>query len=238
MWWAWVWALWTGFSLFLAWIFPTFLLPLFYKLTPIEEGSLKERLAKLLQRVEFPHAGLFLMDGSKRSAHSNAFFAGFGSSRRIVLFDTLVAQLEEPEIEAVLAHEVGHAKLRHVIKLTLWGTLQSLAGLAVLGWLSTRPWFYGGLGLSHISTHAALVLFLWVAPVFLFLTRPLGSWMQRRYEFQADDYGAEHTNGNALANALLRIYEENAATLTPDPLHSAFYDSHPPAAIRVARLRA
>ncbi|MCZ6786475.1 MAG: M48 family metallopeptidase [Planctomycetota bacterium] len=236
LWWFWVWALVTGVALVFVWIFPTLLLPLFYKLTPLSEGTLKERLARLLERVKFPYRGLFVMDGSRRSTHSNAFFAGLGSSRRIVLYDTLVDAMEPPEVEAVLAHELGHAKLRHILKMTLLSMAQNLAGLALLGFLAKQVWFYEGLGMTRPSPHAALLLFLWVSPVFLFLAHPLSSWLERRYEFQADDFGAEHSEKGSLASALMRLYEHNATTLTPDPLYSAFYDSHPPAAIRVGRL--
>ncbi|MEE8105760.1 MAG: M48 family metallopeptidase [Planctomycetota bacterium] len=236
LWWLWVWAVWTAFSLFLTWILPTYLLPIFNKLTPLRDGTLKDRLTALLARVEFPNQGLFVMDGSRRSAHSNAFFAGLGSSRRIVLYDTLIEQMGEPEIEAVLAHELGHAKLRHVLKMTLMSIAQSLIGLAILGWLSQHDWFYKGLGLNEPSSHGALLLFLWVVPVFLFFTAPIGSWLSRRYEYEADDYGKAHSEPGSLAAALLAIYRHNAATLTPDPVHSAFYDSHPPAALRIPRL--
>jgi STE24 endopeptidase len=236
LWWLWAWVLVTAAALLLVWIFPTFLLPLFYKLTPLSEGPLKERLARLLDRVKFPYRGLFVMDGSRRSAHSNAFFAGLGSSRRIVLYDTLVEAMEPPEIEAVLAHELGHAKLRHIFKMTLLSMAQNLAGLALLGFLAEQKWFYEGLGMTRPSPHAALILFMFAAPVFLFLAHPVSSWLQRRYEFQADDFGVEHSEKGSLASALMRLYEHNASTLTPDPLYSTFYDSHPPAAIRVGRL--
>jgi len=218
-------------------IAPTLILPLFNKLTPIGEGEVSERVRQLLERTGFKARGVFLMDGSKRSSHGNAFFAGFGAAKRIVLFDTLVERLAPPEVEAVLAHELGHYRLRHIVKNLVLSAALSLAGLWLLGQLIGKPWFYAGLGVATPGTAAALALFLLVIPEFLFFLDPLASRLSRKHEFEADAYAVAHADRAELEQALVKLYRDNAATLTPDPLHSAFYDSHPPAAVRIARLK-
>ena len=236
-WWIWVWVLWNAFMLVVNMIAPTLILPLFNKLTPITEGEVSERVRALLARCGFKARGVFLMDGSKRSSHGNAFFAGFGAAKRIVLFDTLVERLEPPEVEAVLAHELGHYKLHHIVKNLAISAAVSLGGLWLLGQLIDRPWFYEGLGVSTPGTAAALALFLLVVPEFMFFLDPLASRLSRTHEFEADAYAVAHADRGELEQALVKLYRDNAATLTPDPLHSAFYDSHPPAAARIARLK-
>ena len=235
-WWLYVWVVLTLFTLVVQLIFAPVILPLFNKLTPVTEGELAARVARLLQRCGFKSSGLYVMDGSKRSSHGNAFFAGFGAGKRIVLFDTLVNRLEPSEVEAVLAHELGHYKLHHIVKMLALSAALSLAGLFVLGQLIGEPWFYSGLGVRTPGTAAALALFLLVVPEFLFFLHPLTSLYSRRREFEADAYARLHADARDLVHALVKLYKDNAATLTPDPLHSAFYDSHPPAAIRIARL--
>ncbi len=236
-WWLYVWIVLTLFSIVFQLIFPAFILPLFNKLTPITEGELAARVSALLERCGFRSRGLFIMDGSKRSSHGNAFFAGFGATKRIVLFDTLVSRLDPPEVEAVLAHELGHYKLRHVVKMIALSAAVTLAGLWVLGQIIDEPWFYSGLGVATPSTAAALALFMLAVPEFTFFLHPLMSLYSRKREFEADAYAVVHTDSTRLERALVKLYRDNAATLTPDPVHSAFYDSHPPAAIRIARLR-
>jgi STE24 endopeptidase len=236
-WWLYVWVVWTAFFLLLMMIYPAVILPLFNKFTPVPEGELASRIGALLERCGFKSRGLFVMDGSKRSSHGNAFFAGVGAGKRIVLFDTLVSRLNPPEVEAVLAHELGHYKLRHIAKMVLLNALLSFVWLWVLGQLIDKPWFYSGLGVATPSTAAALLLFLLVVPEFAFFLHPLISRYSRRREFEADAYAVQHADPADLVRALVKLYQDNAATLTPDPLHSAFYDSHPPAAIRIARLR-
>ncbi|MEW6332262.1 MAG: M48 family metallopeptidase [Pseudomonadota bacterium] len=236
LWWVYVWLLWSGFTLFLVWAYPAWIAPIFNKFTPLKDDSVRERIQALLERTGFRSRGIFVMDGSRRSAHGNAYFTGFGKSKRIVFFDTLLEHLGEKEIEAVLAHELGHFKLRHVIKRMLLTFGMSLLGLALLGWLITQPWFYAGLGMTQPSTHAALMLFMLVVPVFTFFLQPVLAWSSRRHEYEADRFAAEQTDAKDLVNALVKLYRENASTLTPDPLHSAFYDSHPPAALRIAHL--
>ncbi|HET7363377.1 MAG TPA: M48 family metallopeptidase [Burkholderiales bacterium] len=235
-WWLYVWLVWITYSAALVMIYPAFIMPLFNKFTPITEGELAGRVAHLLERTGFRSRGLFLMDGSKRSSHGNAFFTGFGAAKRIVLFDTLVSRLQPPEVEAVLAHELGHYRLHHIAKQMLLSAGISLAVLAVLGLLIDRDWFYVGLGVSAPSHAAALALFMMVLPEFLFFVQPLTSRYSRRREYEADAYAVSHANAQELERALVKLYKDNAATLTPDPLHSAFYDSHPPAALRIARL--
>lgn len=240
LWWLWVWAVWVAFQLLLVAIYPTVIAPLFNKFSPLPEGPARERIEALLARCGFAARGLYVMDGSRRSSHGNAFFTGFGRSRRIVFFDTLLSRLELDEIEAVLAHELGHFKLKHVLKRMLWLAGLSLAFLALLAWLMESPWFYLGLGLppSMDRPGVALILFALVLPVFTFLLAPLSALYSRRHEFEADAFAARHASADALVQALAKLYQDNAATLTPDPLHSAYYDSHPPAAIRIARLAA
>jgi STE24 endopeptidase len=237
LWWLYAWLVLTAFSIVLQLLFPAVILPLFNKFTPLAEGELSQRVAKLLERCGFKSKGLYVMDGSKRSSHGNAFFAGFGAAKRIVLFDTLVNRLEPPEVEAVLAHELGHYKLRHILKRIALGTAMTLAGLWLLGQLVGEPWFYSGLGVGQPSVAAALALFMLVVPQFTFFLHPLSSHFSRKHEFEADAYATGNADASMLALALVKLYRDNASTLTPDPLHSAFYDSHPPAAARIARLR-
>jgi STE24 endopeptidase len=213
------------------------ILPLFNKFTPVAEGELAERVGALLARCGFKARGLYMMDGSKRSSHGNAFFAGFGATKRIVLFDTLVSRLEPPEVEAVLAHELGHYKLHHIIKRIALSSATTLAGLWLLGQLMHEAWFYAGLGVAAPDMAAALALFVLVVPQFTFFLHPLTSHFSRKHEFEADAYATSNADPAKLAQALVKLYRDNASTLTPDPLHSAFYDSHPPAAVRIARLR-
>jgi STE24 endopeptidase len=236
-WWLTVWLVWTAFSLLVATIYPTFIAPLFNKFSPLEDLSLRRRIEALLAKCGFRARGLFIMDGSKRSSHGNAYFTGFGAAKRIVLFDTLVSRLAPPELEAVLAHELGHFSRHHVWKRMLVGSAVSLAFLWVLGWLMAQAWFYAALGVSSPSTAMALILFFVIAPSFTFLLQPLASLYSRRHEFEADAYAAQYADASELVRALVKLYEDNAATLTPDPLHSAFYDSHPPAPVRIARLQ-
>lgn len=235
-WWIAVWVVWTAFTLIITWAYPTFIAPLFNKFQPLENETLKARLEKLLDRCGFSSDGMFVMDGSKRSAHGNAYFTGLGKNKRIVFFDTLLAGLEEEEIEAVLAHELGHFRHKHIRKMMIIMSLMSFAGLALLGWLIGQNWFYAGLGVSHQSAAMALVLFILVIPVFTSFLTPLFSAMSRKHEFQADEYAARQSDANALISGLVRMYKENASTLTPDPVYSAFHHSHPPAPVRIAHL--
>ncbi len=236
LWWLWVWAVWTGFGLLMMWAYPTFIAPLFNKFKPLEDGSLKQRIQDLMTRCGFTSNGIFIIDGSKRSGHGNAYFTGLGQNKRIVFFDTLIESLSTDEIEAVLAHELGHFKRKHITKRIFSMAIFSLTGLAILGWLITQEWFYAGLGVTTPSLHAALALFLIALPVFTFFLHPLTSWFSRKHEFEADAYAAEVSSAEYLTKALVKLYEENANTLTPDPLYSAFHDSHPPAAVRIAHL--
>ena len=237
-WWFWVWLFWCAFNLLILFIYPTWIAPLFNKFAPLEDGEMKSRIEALLVRCGFTSSGLFVMDGSKRSSHGNAYFTGFGNNKRIVFFDTLLSRLAAPEIEAVLAHELGHFRRRHVVKRIVFMFAAALGLLWLLGQLIDAPWFYNGLGVPAKSTALALILFFLVIPVFTFPLSPLTSQLSRRHEFEADAYAAEHTAAADLSRALVKLYEDNAATLTPDPLHSLFYDSHPPAALRIARLQA
>lgn len=236
-WWLYVWLTWMGFNLLVLAIYPTFIAPFFNKFSPLEDMALKARIEKLLAACGFQAKGLFVMDGSKRSSHGNAYFTGFGKNRRIVLFDTLLERLDNDEIEAVLAHELGHFKRHHIFKRVVLLFGLSLGFLALLGWLIDKPWFYTGLGVSMQGTDMALVLFFLAMPAFIFPMEPLMSQLSRRHEFEADDYASEHSSAVHLAQALVKLYQDNAATLTPDPLHSAVYDSHPPASQRVANLQ-
>lgn len=237
LWWLYVWLFWSVFNLLMLFIFPTWIAPLFNKFMPLPEGEAKQRIEALLKRCGFRSNGLFVMDGSKRSAHGNAYFTGFGNNKRIVFFDTLLERLSPSETEAVLAHELGHFRKRHVLQRMLLMFASSLLFLALLGQLIDAPWFYAGLGVPAQSTALALTLFFLVVPVFLFPLTPLTSYWSRRHEFEADAYAAEHTAAGELVHALVKLYDDNAATLTPDPLHSLFYDSHPPAALRILRLQ-
>jgi len=237
-WWFYLWVVWSLFNILMLAVYPTFIAPLFNKFTPLADESLKTRIEALLAKCGFKSQGLFVMDGSARSNHGNAYFTGFGSSKRVVFFDTLLSRLNGEEIEAVLAHELGHFKHHHVIKRIALMFFMSFLGLALLGWLMNQAWFYNGLGVAQPSNHMALILFLLVSPVFLFLLRPVMASYSRKNEFEADDYAAKHANANHLVEALVKLYRDNASTLTPDPLHSAFYDSHPPASIRISKLAA
>jgi len=236
-WWLWVWLFWSAFNLLLMFIYPTWIAPLFNKFAPLEDGEMKTRIEALLARCGFRSSGLFVMDGSKRSSHGNAYFTGFGDNKRIVFFDTLLSRLQPGEVEAVLAHELGHFRRRHIVKRMLVMFASSLAFLWLLGQLIDAPWFYAGLGVPEGNTALALILFFLVVPVFTFPLNPLMSHFSRRHEFEADAYAAEHAAAGDLAHALVKLYDDNASTLTPDPLHSLFYDSHPPAAQRIARLQ-
>ena len=238
LWWLYVWLFWCVFNLLILFIYPTWIAPLFNKFAPLEEGEMKSRIEALLARCGFRSSGLFVMDGSKRSSHGNAYFTGFGKSKRIVFFDTLLARLTPPEVEAVLAHELGHYRRHHIVKRIVVMFALSLGFLWLLGQLLDAPWFYAGLGVPAQNTTLALILFFLVIPVFTFPFSPLMSHFSRQHEFEADAYAAEHTAAADLARALVKLYEDNAATLTPDPLHSLFYDSHPPAAQRIAHLQA
>jgi len=235
-WWLFAWVLWMGFSLLMTWIFPTLIAPLFNKFTPLDDGELKSRIDALLQRCGFHSRGIFVMDGSQRSSHGNAYFTGFGRNKRIVFFDTLMEGLGADELEAVLAHELGHFKRRHIQKGLLLSSVLSLLGFALLGWLALQPWFYAGLGVSTPSDPAALLLFLLIAPVFTQFLSPIGAWLMRRHEYEADEYAVKHTGGPPLIQALVKLYQDNASTLTPDPWYSAFHDSHPPAPVRIAHI--
>lgn len=237
-WWFYLWVVWSVFNIIMLAVYPTFIAPLFNKFTPLVDESLKTRIEALLTKCGFKSQGLFVMDGSTRSGHGNAYFTGFGSSKRVVFFDTLLSSLNTDEIEAVLAHELGHFKHHHVIKRIALMFFVSFLGLALLGWLMNQAWFYNGLGVTEASNYMALMLFLLVSPVFLFLLRPLMASYSRKNEFEADDYAAKHANAKHLVEALVKLYRDNASTLTPDPLHSAFYDSHPPASIRISKLAA
>jgi len=235
-WWLWAWAIMMGFSLLMSWLFPTLIAPLFNKFTPMEEGSLKSRIQKLLDRCGFSSQGIFVMDGSKRSGHGNAYFTGLGNNKRIVFFDTLIKSLDDEELEAVLAHELGHFKCKHVIKMLIATSAMSLISLGILGWLIDQSWFYTGLGVQQPSHAAALLLFMLVSPAFTFFMQPISAYFQRKFEFEADSFAAEHAQATKMISGLVKLYEENASTLTPDPLYSAFHYSHPPAAIRIAHL--
>lgn len=236
-WWLYAWGVWMAFNLLLLAVYPTWIAPLFNKFSPLTDEALKTRITDLLKRCGFEVAGFRVMDGSKRSSHGNAYFTGFGRTKRIVFFDTLIERLTPTEVEAVLAHELGHYRLHHVIKRIVWIFGSSLAFLWALGQLKDADWFYASLGVTTPSTAAALILFFLVVPAFTFLFSPLAAAYSRKHEFEADQYAAQHANAGDLVSALVKLYKDNASTLTPDPVHSAFYDSHPPASLRIARLR-
>jgi STE24 endopeptidase len=236
-WWLYVWLFWLGFNLLAMLLYPTVIAPLFNKFSPLPDGDLKTRIEALLERCGFKSSGLFVMDGSKRSAHGNAYFTGLGRAKRIVFFDTLIDKLAPAEVAAVLAHELGHFKHRHVWQRIALLAAVSLALLWLLGQVVAAPWFYNGLGVATPSTAMALILFAQVLPVFLFPLTPVASGLSRRHEYEADAYAVRQAGASDLVTALVTLYRDNAATLTPDPIHSLFYDSHPPAALRVARLR-
>jgi STE24 endopeptidase len=236
LWWLYAWAAWSAFNLLMLAIYPTFIAPLFNRFSPMQDEALKARIERLLSRCGFRSQGFFVMDGSRRSSHGNAYFTGFGRSKRIVFFDTLLSRLEHGEVEAVLAHELGHFKHRHVLKRIALLFAASLVFFWLLGNLMRHDWFYGALGVEHASTAMALLLFFLVMPVFTFLLQPLVGLYSRRHEFEADRYAVQNASALELKQALIKLYKDNASTLTPDPLHSAFYDSHPPAAARISRL--
>jgi STE24 endopeptidase len=240
LWWFYAWLVWSGFQLLMMVLYPTVIAPLFNKFSPLADDSLRARIEGLMARVGFASKGLFVMDGSKRSAHGNAYFSGFGANKRIVFFDTLLERLAPQEIEAVLAHELGHFKLRHIVKRIVLLFAASLGFLALLGFLKGQAWFYAGLGVQPLlgasNDAMALILFVLVLPVFTFVLSPLSSITSRKHEFEADAFAARHTDARDLVSALVKMYEDNASTLTPDPLHSAFYDSHPPASVRIRHL--
>ncbi|MEN8166031.1 MAG: M48 family metallopeptidase [Pseudomonadota bacterium] len=235
-WWMAAWLVWMAFTLTLTWAYPRIIAPIFNRFTPLEEGEMRQRIQGLLLRCGFTSDGIFVMDGSKRSSHGNAYFTGFGNNKRIVFFDTLLKSLSPHEMEAVLAHELGHFRRRHIIKQMLLMATLSLGGLALLGWLSEQGWFFQDLGVSQPSDASALLLFLLAAPVFTLFFSPLGSYLSRRHEFEADDYAVAQTDGSHLIKALVKLYQDNASTLTPDPLYSMFHDSHPPAPVRIAHI--
>ncbi|MEI7784270.1 MAG: M48 family metallopeptidase [Betaproteobacteria bacterium] len=240
LWWLWAWAVWMGFNLLILVLYPTVIAPLFNKFEPLQDEQLKARVTALMQRCGFSAKGLFVMDGSKRSAHANAYFTGFGAAKRVVFYDTLLKQLSPGEVDAVLAHELGHFKHKHILQRIALMFALSLGGLALLGWLSQQVWFYTGLGvqpqLGAANDAMALLLFLLVVPVFTYFVSPLSAHLSRRHEFQADAYACRQTSGADLGSALLKLYEDNASTLTPDPAYARFYYSHPPASERLSRL--
>ncbi|MEA1890665.1 MAG: M48 family metallopeptidase [Pseudomonadota bacterium] len=236
LWWLYLWLVWMAFNLLAMVIYPVWIAPLFNKFEALQDEAVSKSVTELMQRTGFKVQGLFVVDGSRRSAHSNAYFTGLGKSKRVVFFDTLLDTLSADEIVAVLAHELGHFKRRHIIKRIGMFFLISLLALALLGGLMQQDWFYQGLGMTVPSNHAALMLFMMVGPVFMFFIHPVSSWFSRKHEFEADDYARENANASDLVSALLKLYRDNANTLTPDPIHSAFYDSHPPASIRIKHL--
>jgi len=236
-WWLYLWLVWMAFNLLAMVIYPIWIAPLFNKFETLEDEAVSNSVTELMKRTGFKVQGLFVVDGSRRSAHSNAYFTGLGKSKRVVFFDTLLDTLSADEIVAVLAHELGHFKRRHIIKRISVFFIISLIALALLGGLMQQQWFYQGLGMTTPSNHAALMLFMMVGPVFMFFIHPISSWFSRKHEFEADDYAKENANAGDLVTALLKLYRDNANTLTPDPIHSAFYDSHPPASIRIKHLQ-
>ncbi len=241
-WWLWAWGVWMVFNLLALVLYPTVIAPMFNKFEPLADETLKARVNALMQRCGFAAKGLFVMDGSKRSAHANAYFTGFGAAKRVVFFDTLLKQLSPDEIDAVLAHELGHYKRRHILKRIVLMFALSLAGFALLGWVSSQAWFFSGLGVTPSmdtpNDALALLLFMMVVPLFSFFLSPLMAQLSRKHEFEADAFAVAHTNGNDLASALLKLYKDNASTLTPDPVYARFYYSHPPASERLSRLQA
>ncbi len=237
-WWFYVWLTWMAFNVLILIIFPTVIAPLFNKFSPLRDNNLRQRIEQLLAKCGFRTKGVFVMDGSKRSSHGNAYFTGLGTAKRIVFFDTLLSRLAPAEIEAVLAHELGHFKRHHIVKRSVLMFAVSLAFLAGLAYLAQQTWFYQGLGVHDRGTATALLLFILAVPSFIFFAQPLGNFYSRKHEYEADAYAAQQTGAPDLIRALVKLYQDNAATLTPDPLHSAFYDSHPPAGLRIARLQA
>ena len=236
-WWLYAWGVWFGFSLVLVWAYPAFIAPWFNRFVPLADATLKARVESIIARCGFSSRGVVVMDGSRRSSHGNAYFTGFGGNKRIVIFDTLIARLSPEQVEAVLAHELGHYRLRHIRQRLALSAIASLIGLACLGWLYGRPAFFNALGVALPSAHAALVLFSIVAPLISYWLSPLASIWSRRHEFAADAFAANYVDAGDLALALVKLYKDNATTLTPDQIYSSFYDSHPPARARIARLR-
>ena len=236
-WWVYAWLLWMGFSLTMIWAYPAFIAPLFNKFSQLEDAALQERIENLLNRCGFQSQGVFVVDGSRRSSHGNAYFTGFGKNKRIVFYDTLLESLSEDEVEAVLAHELGHFKRKHIRKSLLLSSVISAIGFALLAWLMRSDWFYTSLGVQTASTHAALMLFMMIMPAFTYFISPLFSALSRKHEFEADEFAHCNSDYRALISALVNLYRDNASTLTPDPLHSMFYDSHPPATIRINHLQ-
>ena len=237
LWWLYAWFVWVGFTVLITWAYPSFIAPLFNKFTPLHDAALKERTEALLQRCGFSSRGVFVMDGSRRSVHGNAYFTGVGRNKRIVFFDTLLERLQIAEVEAVLAHELGHFSLHHVRWRLVLSLGLGLVGLAVLGFLAQWSDFYAAFGVTTPSSHTALLLFVFVLPVFTYFTTPISAWWSRKHEFEADEFAAKFADVRQLAEALVKLYRDNATTLTPDSLHSAFYDSHPPALVRITRLQ-
>ena len=237
-WWAYVWLVLTGFSLLMFWLYPSYIAPIFNKFKPLDNLELKAKIDNLLTRTGFKSDGVFVMDGSKRSSHGNAYFTGIGKNKRIVFFDTLLEGMEDQEVEAILAHELGHFHHKHIRKHMITSFTISLFGLALLGYLINQPWFFHGLGVETMSNHTALILFTLVMPVFSFFIAPISNALSRKHEFEADAFAAKHTNANDLISSLVKLYRDNAATLTPDKLYSAFHDSHPQASIRINHLKA
>ena len=240
LWWLWAWTAWMGFNLLVLVLYPTVIAPLFNKFKPLDDEALKVRVTALMQRCGFAAKGLFVMDGSKRSAHANAYFTGFGAAKRVVFYDTLLSQLNPGEVDAVLAHELGHFKHKHIIKRIIGMFLMSLLGFALLGWLSSQVWFFTGLGvkpnLGGANDALALLLFMLVVPLFTFFISPVFALFSRKHEFEADAYAVSQTRASDLQSALLKLYKDNASTLTPDPVFVKFYYSHPPASERLARM--
>lgn len=235
-WWVYAWLLWMGFSLTMIWAYPAFIAPLFNKFSQLEDTALRARIENLLGRCGFKSQGVYVVDGSRRSAHGNAYFTGFGNNKRIVFYDTLLESLSADEVEAVLAHELGHFKRKHIRKSLLLSSIVSLLGFALLAWLMRSDWFYSSLGVETPSTHAALILFMMIMPAFTYFISPVFSALSRKHEFEADEFAHSNSDSRALISALVNLYRDNASTLTPDPLHSMFYDSHPPASIRISHL--
>ncbi len=236
-WWLYVWAVITTFSLIMLWLYPSYIAPIFNKFKPLDDVDLKNKIEDLLNRTGFKSDGVFVMDGSKRSSHGNAYFTGIGKNKRIVFFDTLLKGMEDKEVEAILAHELGHFHHKHIRKHMASSFAISLTGLALLGYLINKDWFFNGLGVSDPSNHTALILFALVIPVFSFFVSPIGNYLSRKHEFEADAFAAKHTNPKDLVSSLVKLYRDNASTLTPDPIYSSFHDSHPSASIRIRELK-
>jgi len=238
LWWVYVWLVLTSFSLLMFWLYPSYIAPIFNKFKPLDNLELKVKIDSLLVRTGFKSDGVFVMDGSKRSAHGNAYFTGIGKNKRIVFFDTLLEGMKDKEVEAILAHELGHFHHKHIRKHMISSFTISLLGLALLGYLINQPWFFNGLGVQTMSNHTALILFTLTLPVFSFFIAPISNALSRKHEFEADSFAAKHTNADDLISSLVKLYRDNASTLTPDRLYSAFHDSHPSATIRINHLKA